>query len=112
MSLPAEARSSATGSVTAIVPTYNRAGYLGEALSSILGQTFPPTQIIVVDDGSPDATPDVVARCGPPIEYIAKPNGGKSSALNLGLQHATEEFVWICDDDDIAEPGALAKLVH
>jgi len=98
-------------SVTAIIPTYNRAGYLGEALASILGQTLPPTQVIVVDDGSTDGTRDVVARFGPAVEYVAKPNGGKSSALNLGLQYATGEFIWIFDDDDIAEPDALARLV-
>ncbi|HSU32388.1 MAG TPA: glycosyltransferase family A protein [Bryobacteraceae bacterium] len=112
MNPSAEARHSDTAPVTAIIPTYNRANYLGEALASILGQTSPPTQVIVVDDGSTDGTRDVVAGFGPAVEYVAKPNGGKSSALNLGLQHAIGELIWIFDDDDIAEPDALVKLVR
>lgn len=99
-------------SITAIIPTYNRARYLPESVSSVLGQTLSPAQVIVVDDGSSDNTREVVAGFGPRIQYIAKENGGKSSALNLTLPHATGEFIWIFDDDDIAEPDALEKLFH
>ncbi len=98
-------------SVTAIIPTYNRAQYIEEALSSILGQTFPPVQVIVVDDGSTDNTREVVAGFGSRAEYLAKSNGGKSSALNVGLGHAAGEFIWIFDDDDIAEPDVLERLL-
>ncbi|HEY7302686.1 MAG TPA: glycosyltransferase [Bryobacteraceae bacterium] len=97
--------------VTAIIPTYNRAKYLSQAIASVLGQSAPPSQVIVIDDGSQDETPDVVAAFGSRVEYIAKPNGGKSSALNVGLRRATGTLIWIFDDDDIAEPDALAKLV-
>jgi hypothetical protein len=97
--------------VTAIIPTYNRANYLVKAVASVLGQSAPPSQVIVVDDGSQDETRDVVSALGSRVEYIAKPNGGKSTALNLGLRHATGNLIWIFDDDDIAEPDALAKLV-
>jgi Glycosyl transferase family 2 len=99
-------------SVTAIIPTYNRAGYLRESLSSVLGQTRPPDQLIVVDDGSSDNTREVVAEFGSRVEYIWKPNGGKSSALNLGLEHATGDLIWIFDDDDIAEPDFLHRTVR
>jgi glycosyltransferase involved in cell wall biosynthesis len=99
-------------SVTVIIPTYNRSEYLPESLSSVLGQTLSPAQLIVVDDGSIDNTRDVVARFGARIQYIAKPNGGKSSALNFALPHATGEFIWIFDDDDIAEPDALERLLR
>jgi glycosyltransferase involved in cell wall biosynthesis len=98
--------------VTVIIPTYNRANYLPEAISSILAQTLPPSQVIVVDDGSSDNTREVVTEFGQRIEYLVKPNGGKSSALNFALPHATGEFIWIFDDDDIAEPDALERLVH
>lgn len=98
--------------VTAIVPTYNRAKYLEEAVSSILDQTLAPTQVIVVDDGSTDNTREIIAGFGGSIEYIAKPNGGKSSALNFVLPRATGEFVWIFDDDDVAERDSLEKLVQ
>ena len=98
-------------SVTAIIPTYNRAKYLGTAISSVLAQSFPPAQIIVVDDGSKDNTREIVSEFGSQVEYIAKENGGKSTALNLGLQHARGKLIWIFDDDDLAEPDALRKLV-
>ena len=98
--------------VTAIIPTYNRAAYLRESLSSVLGQTLPPVQVIVVDDGYEDNTGEVVAEFGSRIEYIWKPNGGKSTALNLGLGHATGDLIWIFDDDDIAEPDFLCRMMR
>lgn len=102
-----------TPSVTVLIPTYNRAQYLGEALNSVLEQeTSSPSQIIVVDDGSKDNTREVVAGFGPPVEYLAKQNGGKSSALNLGLRHARGALVWIMDDDDFAERDALRRMIE
>jgi len=97
--------------VTAIIPTYNRANYLRSAISSVLAQSFPPAQIIVVDDGSKDNTHEIVTEFASQVGYIAKENGGKSSALNFGLRHAKGKFIWIFDDDDLAEPDALRKLV-
>lgn len=95
--------------VTIIVPTYNRAHFLPECLDSLVGQTLPPQEIIVVDDGSSDETPDVVRAYGPPVELIRKKNGGKSDATNVALEKASGEFVWIFDDDDAALPDALAS---
>jgi glycosyltransferase involved in cell wall biosynthesis len=68
--------------------------------------------VIVVDDGSTDNTSEIAAGFGQRIDYLAKPNGGKSSALNFALPRATGEFIWIFDDDDIAEPDALERLAH
>ena len=93
--------------VSVIVPTFNRARYLPECLDSLLAQTFPPTQIIVVNDGSTDDTASVVKPYLDRIEYIEKENGGKSSALNLVLPRIRNNYVWIFDDDDVALPGAL-----
>ncbi len=111
MSSPGVTVLSESTSVTAIIPTYNRANYLRTAISSVLAQSFPPAQIVVVDDGSTDNTHEIVAEFASQVEYIAKENGGKSSALNFGLQHARGKSIWIFDDDDIAEPDALRKLV-
>lgn len=96
--------------VTALVPTFNRADYLGECLDSILGQVVPPDQVIVVDDGSTDNTPDVVARFSGKVELHSRQNSGKSAALNFGLSLARGDAVWIFDDDDVAEPDTLARL--
>ena len=91
-------------SVTAIIATYNRENYLGEAIDSVLGQTAPPVQVIVVNDGSTDATADVLGRYAGRIEVIEQENGGKSRALNRAMPRVRGEFVWIFDDDDIALP--------
>lgn len=96
--------------VSALVPTFNRSAYLKEALSSLLRQTQPPHEVIVIDDGSSDDTAEVVATFGPAVRYIFKTNGGKSSALNLGLEQASGEFIYILDDDDIAADDALERM--
>jgi len=95
--------------VTVLIATFNRARYLPECLDSVLGQTVPPAQIIVINDGSTDNTREVVEPYMGRIEYLEKSNGGKPSALNLGLSRVTGDYVWIMDDDDIAFPGHLER---
>ena len=85
---------------------------LRECIDSILAQTRPVDQVIVVNDGSTDDTIDVVQSYGDRLTLINKPNGGKSSALNLGLRHCKSDYVWICDDDDIAAPDGIKHLAH
>jgi glycosyltransferase involved in cell wall biosynthesis len=94
---------------TVIVPTYNRAEFLVEALDSLLTQTWPPGQIIVVDDGSTDETPAVLGGYNGRLEVVRKPNGGKASALNAALPQVRHGAVWIFDDDDIALPDGLER---
>jgi glycosyltransferase involved in cell wall biosynthesis len=96
--------------VSALVPTFNRSAFLKEALSSLLRQTRPPEEIIVIDDGSIDDTAQVVASFAPAVRYLFKANGGKSSALNLGLEHASGELIYILDDDDIADDDAIERM--
>lgn len=98
-------------SVTAIIATYNRARYIEQAIDSILGQHEPVRQLIVVDDGSVDDTAARVRKYWPAVEYVHKPNGGKSSAVNLGLALAKGEWIWLFDDDDIAMPDATRLLL-
>jgi hypothetical protein len=96
--------------VTAFIPTFNRSAFLKEALSSLLRQTRCPDEIIVIDDGSTDDTAQVVASFRPQVGYVRKVNGGKSSALNLGLQHSSHELIYILDDDDIATDDAIERM--
>lgn len=97
--------------VTILVPTFNRSAFLAECLNSLLAQTRRPDQIIVVDDGSSDDTAEVVrSSYAAHVEFLGKPNGGKASALNLGMQHVRGDYVWICDDDDLADPEGCAAL--
>lgn len=98
--------------ITAIVPTFNRAALLKECLHSLLAQERPVAEIIVVDDGSADATAEVVRRTSGPIRYLRQENRGKASALNLALSEASGDYIWICDDDDLALPHATEVLGH
>lgn len=96
-----------TARVSVVVPTYNRSGYIAECLASLLAQTTPAHEILVVDDGSEDDTPAVVRTFGNSIRYIRKDNGGKASAVNVALSIATGTLIWILDDDDVALPQAI-----
>jgi glycosyltransferase involved in cell wall biosynthesis len=95
--------------VTAVVATCNRAHYLGEALDSVLGQTVPPAQVIVVNDGSTDSTEAVLRRYSGRIVVIEQENGGKSRALNRAMPLVHGEYLWIFDDDDVALPENLER---
>ncbi len=95
--------------VSAIVATHNRAGYLRECLDSILSQSRPAAEIILVDDGSEDETPRVAAEYGSRIVYLRQSNLGKSVALNRGVERAVGTHVWFFDDDDVALPDSLER---
>ena len=94
--------------VTAIIATYNRARYLQQALDSLLAQTEPPEEIIVVDDGSSDETQAVLARYAGAVRATSQSNAGKPVSLNRALPQAKGSHIWLFDDDDVALPGALA----
>ncbi|MBU7594571.1 glycosyltransferase [Metabacillus halosaccharovorans] len=98
--------------VSIIIPTYNRSQYLVESLESVLAQTYPNKEIIIVNDGSDDNTEDVLAEYMDKITYITKENGGKSSAINKGMKVATGDYIWIFDDDDIALPKKLEVQIR
>ena len=97
--------------VSVIIPTYNRAGYLKQSLESVLAQTYRNLEVIVVNDGSTDETKTKLEPYLNRISYFEKSNGGKSSALNLGLKHISGEYVWVFDDDDIALPELVASHI-
>ena len=107
---PKDVNAAMTGTITAIVPTYNRADYLAETLAALAAQTRPVEEIIVWDDGSTDETGDIAAAANGPIRYFRSENGGKSRALNAALAEARGDYIWICDDDDLAVPEAAAIL--
>ena len=96
--------------ISVVVPTYNRAGLIGETLTAIIHQTLPPTEIIVVDDGSADATPATLAAYGDRIRTIRIPNSGELAARNTGLKAAHGDLVAFCDSDDVWEPDYLCAM--
>lgn len=95
-------------SVTVLIPTYNRAHLIEESIRSALEQSSPPSEVLVIDDGSSDHTGKVVTAFGDKVRYLAKTNAGKSAAINAGLSLVRTEFVLVLDDDDLLPPGALA----
>jgi glycosyltransferase involved in cell wall biosynthesis len=97
--------------VSVVIPTYNCARFLRQALKSVLSQTYTSYEIIVVDDGSTDDTRDVVAEFGDRLRYLYQPNGGLSSARNLALMNARGEFIAYLDADDAWYPEKLDRQV-
>lgn len=92
--------------VSVIIPCYNQAHYLGEAIESILNQTYQHYEIIVVDDGSPDNTAEVAARY-PGVRYVRQANQGLAGARNTGLRESKGEYVVFLDADDRLVPDAI-----
>src|SRR5437764_10734914 len=88
------------GLVSVVIPSYNRAYIVGQAIESALQQTHRPVEVLVADDGSTDDTRRVVEGYGPPVRYFYQPNAGVSAARNLGLRHARGEFIALLDSDD------------
>lgn len=90
--------------VSIIINNYNYARFLAEAIDSALAQTYPRTEVIVVDDGSTDSSRDVIARYGDRILPVLKENGGQASALNAGFAHGRGDVIIFLDADDILLP--------
>lgn len=94
-------------SISAIVPVRNGERYIAEAVESILGQSVPPYEVIVVDDGSTDSTADIVAAMGGDVRLVRKPGGGAASARNRGVEASTGELLAFLDADDLWSPDRL-----
>ena len=97
--------------VSVIVPTYNRANYLREALDSILNQSFAPYEVIVVDDGSSDNTPEVLRAYASNVRFTQQEHQGVSAARNRGLALAQGDVVAWLDADDVWETEFLSTIV-
>jgi glycosyltransferase involved in cell wall biosynthesis len=95
--------------VSAAIVTYNRAAYLGDAIESVLAQTFADLEVIVVDDGSTDDTERVVEPYLDRVRYIRQENGGESAARNTAIAAAQGEFLAFCDSDDRWYPDRLER---
>lgn len=91
--------------VSAVIPSYNYGAFVGKAIDSVLKQTHPNIECIVVDDGSTDNTKEVVAKYGDRVRYIYQKNAGLPEARNTGVKAATGEFVGFLDSDDEWEPN-------
>ena len=97
--------------VSVVIPTYNYGRYIVEAIESVLNQTFPDREVIVVDDGSTDDTGELIGRFGDRVRYIYQRNLGPSAARNTGIRAARGEYVGFLDSDDLWLPEKLALQV-
>jgi glycosyltransferase involved in cell wall biosynthesis len=106
--VPAAAAKPVRGvTISAVVGAYNSERWIGETLDAMLGQTRPPHEVIVVDDGSTDGTPAVLDSYGDAIRVVRKENGGCPSAFNRAFTEATGDYVAMCGADDVWEPRKL-----
>ena len=96
--------------VSVVVPAHNASATLRDALESIRVQTYPPLEVIVVDDGSTDDTAHIAASFGPPVRVISKTNGGTASARNAGVAEASGDIVAFLDADDVYTTTHLNEI--
>jgi glycosyltransferase involved in cell wall biosynthesis len=94
-------------SISVVIPAYNAAHYLRETLESVLAQTLPADEILVIDDGSTDETAEVGASFGSAVRVISQPNAKLGATRNRGVQEATGEWIAFIDADDIWKPNKL-----
>jgi glycosyltransferase involved in cell wall biosynthesis len=99
--------------ISVIIPTYNRPNYLTTAIESVLRQTSPPLEIIIVDDGSSDGTEQIIKTMisAIPIRFMRQSNQGPSAARNLGVSRAQADWVAFLDDDDLWYPDKLSVVI-
>ena len=95
--------------ISVIIPTYNYDRFLREAIDSVLEQTYPAHEIIVVDDGSTDDTPRILAAYGDCIRVIRQQNLGASAARNAGIAAARGQWLSFLDSDDVWRPRKLER---
>ena len=102
--------------VSIVIPTYNRPAWLRGAIDSVLAQDYPDLEVLVMDDGSTDDTPDLLrdyARRNPPerFRFVRQDNQGQAHSLNHGNELARGEILGYLSDDDLLAPGAVKRLV-
>jgi glycosyltransferase involved in cell wall biosynthesis len=97
--------------VSVIIPTFNRAGVLARAIDSVLGQTYRPVEVMVVDDGSMDDTPEILKTYGDAIVSVVQDNAGPSAARNRGIRESRGELIAFLDSDDLWLATKLERQV-
>jgi glycosyltransferase involved in cell wall biosynthesis len=94
--------------VSCVVPVFNGERYLAEALESVLQQTYPSLEVIVVNDGSTDDTPAVITRFGARVRRVDQANSGLAATRNRGVTSATGDFIAFLDADDVWLPDKIS----
>jgi glycosyltransferase involved in cell wall biosynthesis len=100
------------GLASVIIPAYNAAGFVGEAIDSVLAQDYPQVEIVVVNDGSKDNTLDVLRGYGDRIRIVDQANAGPPKARNAGLRAVRGEYIAFLDADDVWSPCKLSAQIR
>jgi GT2 family glycosyltransferase len=98
--------------ISAVVPAFNRADVIVATIDSLLAQRLPFSEIVVVNDGSTDATADVIASYGDRVRLVSTPNRGVQHARNLGVSLATADWITFCDSDDLLSEALTEVLAE
>lgn len=98
--------------VTVIIPTFNRALFIEKCIDAVLKQSYSDIELIVVDDGSTDNTPQILSKYKHQIKIITQENKGVSCARNTGLREASGNFIAFCDSDDYWLPKKIALQLN
>src|SRR6202521_2465444 len=99
--------------VSVLIDTYNHERFIEQAITSVLDQdmSMADVEIVVVDDGSTDRTPEIVRKFEPRVRLLRKPNGGQASAFNTGIPECHGEIIAFLDGDDWWAPGKLRRVL-
>lgn len=100
-----------TATVSVIIPVFNGGAYVGAAIESVLQQGIDGLEVVVVDDGSTDATPDVLRTYGTAVRPIRQANQGVAKARNVGAALSCGQYLAFLDADDLWRPGKLARQI-
>jgi glycosyltransferase involved in cell wall biosynthesis len=95
-----------------VIPAYNASHHVGPAIESVLAQTYPYVEVVVVDDGSTDDTAAVLERFGRDVIVVRTTNAGPGAARNVGLRHARGDRVAFLDSDDLWAPRRLERCIE
>ena len=98
--------------VSVIIPAYNGDRYLAAAIDSVLAQTYQDLEIIVIDDGSTDNTPQIAQQYGAAVQYLSQANQGVAASRNLGMAKARGDYIAFLDQDDVFLPHKLSSQVE
>lgn len=98
--------------VSVIIPCFNSENYIHESITSVLDQTYPADEVIVVDDGSTDNTAKIAHSFGPPVRVIQKTNEGPSIARNIGIENSKGDFIAFLDSDDLWDANKLEQQIR